>query len=192
MEVTQAHHVDIPVVQVQHIDWIVDVPVVSQRQAPTIQTGQKTPEVSLSQYLVQVDVPVETSQSQFIDRCVDVPVPRAMPQQRPCPVPQVMMQEVMDIPEVKQRRVSTGVQTPRKTDQTVEVARVIPHERILKPAGERASVRERVWQFDKNGGVSCSSTVEAPVHFSLCDGSSDQATKSVDNSLCRAQDKIQR
>ena len=78
------------------------------------------------------------------------------------PVPQVIMQEVIDIPEVKQRWVSTGMQTSRKTDQTVEVARVIPHERMLKPAGERALVRERVRQFEMNGGVSCSSTVEVP------------------------------
>ena len=124
------------------------------------------------------------------------------------------MQEVIDTPEVKQRWVSTGMQVSRKTDQTVEVARIIPHERILKRAGEKASVWERVRQFEMNGGVSCSSTVEvpranpgdrqsedpkdgvprkrrkqesdpdphAPVHFSLCDGSSDQVTKSVDDS----------
>ena len=117
----------------------------------------------------------------------------------------------MDAPAVKQRRVSTAMQTARKTDQTVEVARVIPHERILKPAGERASVRERVKQFEMNGGVSCVTAVEVPrvtpgdrqsedaeeeapskrrkqesgfepqipVHYSICDDSSDQETKLV-------------
>ena len=121
--------------------------------------------------------------------------------------------EVIDAPAVKQRRVSTAMQTARKTDQTVEVAKVIHHERILKPAGERASVRERVRQFEMNGDMSCKSTVEvpratpncrqsedpedeapnkrrkqesdpdsrAPVHFSLCDGSSEQETKSVED-----------
>ena len=106
------------------------------------------------------------------------------------------------------------MQTVRKTDQTVEVARVIPHERILKPSTESASVRERIKQYEMNGGISRTSTVgvpratpddgqsegaerEAPnkrrkqesdpdsralVHFSLCDGSSDQGTKSVDDS----------
>ena len=58
--------------------------------------------------------------------------------------------EVIHVSEVKQRRVSTGIQT----DRTVEVPRVIPQERILKPAGERASVRERVRQFERNGGAS--------------------------------------
>ena len=46
--------------------------------------------------------------------------------------------------------------------RTVEVPRVIPQERILKPAGERASVRERVRQFERNGGASCSNNVEVP------------------------------
>ena len=68
--------------------------------------------------------------------------------------------KVVDVPAKAQTRVSTGMQSSRKTDQTVEVAKVILHERILKPAGERASVRERVREFEKNGGVSCSSTVE--------------------------------
>ena len=89
--------------------------------------------------------------------------------------------EVVDVPAFKQRRVSTAMQTDQKTDQTVEVARVIPHERILKPAGERASVRERVRQFEMNGesedpedeAPNKRRTQEsypdprAPVHFSL-------------------------
>ena len=154
------------------------------------------------------------------DRVINVPVP-TQPQ---VPIVQRVettvggpkmhsISEVMDAPAVKQRRVSTAMQTARKTDQTVEVAKVIPHERILKPAGERASVRERVRQFEMNGDMSCTSTVEvpratpdgrqsedpedeapnkrrkqesdpdsrAPVHFSLCDGSSDQETKSVED-----------
>ena len=74
---------------------------------------------------------------------------------------QVILQVVIDILEVKQRWVSTGMQVSRKTDQTVEVVRIIPHER-MKTAGEKASVWERVRQFEMNGGVSCSSTVEVP------------------------------
>ena len=85
------------------------------------------------------------------------------------------------------------------------MARVIPQE-LVKPAGERTSVRERTRQFEVDGGVSRTSAVEVPqaalgdtqsadpegeapnkvrkqesgpyrhtpVHFSLCDGSSDQ------------------
>ena len=56
---------------------------------------------------------------------------------------------MIDVSEVKQRRVSTGIQT----DRTVEVPRVILQERILKPTGEKASVRERVRQFEMNGEV---------------------------------------
>ena len=99
-------------------------------------------------------------------------------------------------------------------EETVEVTRVIPHERILKPAGDRASVRERVRQLERKVGESYSHSVEvtrinpddrqsedleheaphkrrmqesdpdphAPVHFSLCDGWSDEGTKSVDDS----------
>ena len=152
------------------------------------------------------------------DRVINVPVPT----QHQVPIvqraettvcgPKVhSISGVMDAPAVKQRRVSTAMQTAWKKDQTVEVARVIPHERILKPAGERASVRERVKQFEMNGGVSCVTAVEVPrvtpgdrqsedvqdeapskrrkqesdfepqipVHFSICDDSSDQETKLV-------------
>ena len=118
--------------------------------------------------------------------------------------------DVMDVSEVKQRQVSTSIQT----DQAVEVPRVIPHERILKPAGERTSVRERVRQLERNSSASCSNTLEvpraspsdrqsedpedeapnkrrkqesdpdprAPVHFSLCDDSSDPGAKSTGES----------
>ena len=53
------------------------------------------------------------------------------------------------------------MEVPQIRDQTVEVARVIPQERI-KPAGANASVRERVRQFEMNGVVSRTSTVEVP------------------------------
>ena len=53
----------------QDPDMIVDVPVVVQRQVPTIQTVQKT---------------LEVSKVQFLDRVVDVPVvtQRQVPQER--------------------------------------------------------------------------------------------------------------
>ena len=112
------------------------------------------------------------------------------------------IEKLMDIPAGQQRQV-----------HMVEVARVIPQE-LVKPSGERASVRERIKQFQMNGDMLCTSTVEAPrvtpddkqsedpedeaphkrrkqeskpdlhapVHFSLCDGSSNQEVKSVDDS----------
>ena len=65
--------------------------------------------------------------------------------------------DVMDVPAVKQRRVSTTTQTARD----VEVPRVIPQE-LVRPAGERASVRERVRQFEMDGGAPRLSTLEFP------------------------------
>ena len=109
--------------------------------------------------------------------------------------------DVMDVSEVKQRQVLTSIQT----DQTIEVPRK------LKPAGERTSVQERVRQLKRNGSALNTLEVpraspsdgqsedpedeaphkkrkqesdpdqQAPVHFSLCDGSSDQGTESVDD-----------
>ena len=58
-------------------------------------------------------------------------------------------------------KVQSGQSVPQIRDQTVEVARIVPQERI-KPAGESASVRERVRQFEMNGGVSRTSMVEPP------------------------------
>ena len=115
----------------------------------------------------------------------------------------------MDVPAVKQRRVSTTTQTARD----VEVARVIPQE-LVRPAWESTSVRERVRQFEVDGGVPCFSTVEVPraapgdrqsqdsegeapnkrrkqesdpdpqppVHFYICDDSNDLEAKSVGES----------
>jgi len=49
--------VEVP--QVQYIDRVVDVPVVKQRQVPSVQKVQKTVEVPQVQYIVKVvDVPV--------------------------------------------------------------------------------------------------------------------------------------
>ena len=240
----QSNQKPVNVPHVQHIDKVVGVPVVLQRQAPTIQTEQKTTEVPQIQCLeLLVDVPVVTQQTAEIpqvppmDRICHVPVMAqrqgpsdkkeleelpadmmtsgqgsvAQIMQKTCENPQEQSNsEVIHVSEVKQRRVSTGIQT----DRTVEVPRVIPQERILKPTGERASVRERVRQFERNGGASCSNNVEVPraapgdrqseeaedeapskrrkqesdiepqipVHFSLCNGSSEQEAKSVDDS----------
>ena len=69
--------------------------------------------------------------------------------------------EVTGVPAVKQRRVSTTMQTARKTRQAVEVARVEPQE-LVRHVGERISVRERVRQFEVDGGAPCVSTVEVP------------------------------
>ena len=138
---------------------------------------------------------IQSPQGQHTDKAMDKRV------QKRVGAPPIM-QAARKMPEVPQIR-----------DQTVEVAREIPQERI-KPAGDSASVRERVRQFEMNGGVSRTSTVEAPrvgpdgrqsedpedeapnkrrkqesdpdsrapVHFSLCDDSNDQGTKSVSES----------
>ena len=229
LEVEVQETVEVP--QIQFIDKTLDVPVVMQRQVPTVQKVQKTVEVPQTQFIDKVvDVPVHMqrrapedrdaqkavacAQVQFLDKIADVPVvaqhwmPVAM--QREIPMGK-RVQRRIEAPSIMQ---AAGMmpEVPQIRDQTVEVARVIPQERI-KLARESASVRERIRQFEMNG-VSRTSTVEvpratpsdrqsedpedeapnkrrkqesdpdsrAPVHFSLCDGSSDQGTKSVDDS----------
>ena len=203
---------------VQHIDKVVGVPVVLQRQAPTIQTEQKTTEVPQIQCLeLLVDVPVVTQQTAeipqvpFIDRICQVPV---VMQETVKPPRIQFIDRVVDVPVMAQRPGPSRKKEVEEVHRIVEVPRVIPQERIVKPAGERASVRERVKQFERNGGASCSNNVEVPrvapgdrqseeaedeapskrrkqesdiepqipVHFSLCDGSSEQEAKSVDDS----------
>ena len=55
----------------------------------------------------------QASKVQCAQRTVEVPLVRSR-------------SDVMDVPAVKQRRVSTTMQTARKTRQDVQVARVIP------------------------------------------------------------------
>ena len=108
--------------QAQHIEHIVNVPVVSQRQALTIQTDT-----------------VKVRQKQFPHQVVDVPV---VTQQRHDPVPHVMTDEV--------------------TQKMVEVTRVIPQERVVRPTGEGSSVRERAKRFEKEWGAKHMTSVEGP------------------------------
>ena len=123
--------------KVRHIDEGV-VPVVWHRQAPTIQTEQKTMDVSQTPRLDRlVDVPVvtqqqlplsqkvpktfETSQLQFIDRSVVVPaaiqkrVTTNQTVQKPADLPQVQYNDkVVEVPLVMQRPVPI-FQTVQKT-----------------------------------------------------------------------------
>ena len=208
IEIPQAQYsdevVDFPDVQEeQKVQKTVEIPVgvsmTAQRRAPADRDAQKA---------------VACAQVQSLDKIADVPVvaqhwmPVAM--QREIPMGK-RVQRMIEAPSIMQ---AAGMmpEVPQIRDQTVEVARVIPQERI-NSARESASVRERIRQFEMNG-VSRTSTVEvpratpgdrrsedpedeapnkrrkqesdpdsrAPVHFSLCDGSSDQGTKSVDDS----------
>ena len=224
--------VEVP--QTQFIDRVVDTPVVQQRQVPTVQTVQKTMENPQAQFLDEVvGMPVVVQRKvpmvQRVQKTVDVPHPQSQ-----------FIEKAMDVPAGQQRQVhmsrtvQKNVQTPTKQSlgkvvdvpmdvaspsataegswRHVEVARVIPQE-LVKPSRERASVRERIKQFEVDGGVSRTSAVEVPraapgdrqsedaedeapskrrkqendfepqilVHLSLCDGSSDQETKSVED-----------
>ena len=228
--------------QVQFLDKIADVPVVVQRQVPMV-VQKEVPAVPADQKFVE-DVQAQfTDKRRYIPAaqhrqkhmsCTvqetgrhrdedDMPVAdqhQLVARQRrtstgqcaqgTIEVPRVRStNDVMDVPAVKQRRVSTTTQTARD----VEVARVVPQE-LVRPAGERASVRERVRQFEADGGVPRLSTGEVPraapddkwsqdpegeapnkrrkqesdpdpqipVHFSLCDDSSDLEAKSVGES----------
>ena len=155
-------------------------------------------------------------QGQFIEKAMGIPagqqrqvhMSRTVQKNVQTPTKQSPDKEV-DVP----MDVASPIPTAGGSCRMVEVARVIPQERT-KPAGESASVRERIRQYEMNGGISSASTVEfpraapddgqnedaegeapnkrrkqesdpdsrAPVLFSLCDGSSDQGTKSVDDS----------
>ena len=227
--VPQIQKETVEVRQVQFIDKTGDVPVVMQRQVPAVQVVQKTVEMPQTQFIDRVvDTPVmqqrqvptvqmvrktmENPQVQSLDKIAEVPVvaqngmPVAM--QREIPMGK-RVQRRIEAPSITQ---AAGMmpEVPQIRDQTVEVARVIPQERI-KPAKESHSVRERIRQFEMNG-VSRTSIVEvpqatpgdrqsedpedeapnkrrkqesdpdsrAPVHFSLCDGSSDQGTDSAE------------
>ena len=196
--------VDFPDVQEeQTVQKSVGIPVgvsmTAQRRAPADRDAQKAVACAQVQSLDEIaDVPVVAQH--WMPVAVQREIPMGKRVQRMIEAPSIMQAARM-MPEVPQIR-----------DQTVEVARVIPQERI-KPARESASVRERIRQFEMNG-VSRTSTVEvpratpgdwqsediedeapnkrrkqesdpdsrAPVHFSLCDGSSDQGTKSVEDS----------
>ena len=108
-----------------------------------------------------VEQTMEVSRVEYNDKVVNIPVMA----QRHVPSPQ---------------KVLRAVEVPQIRDQSVEVARVIPQERI-KPAS--ASVRERVRQFEMNGGVSRTSTVEAlrvprrQAKRGSCRRSAEQATQ---------------
>ena len=225
--------VEVP--QTQFIDRVVDTPVVQQRQVPTVQMVQKTMENPQAQFLdevvgmpvvvqrkvpmvqrVQKTVDVPHPQSQFIEKAMDA----SAGQQRQVHMSRTVQKNVQTSTKQspgKMVDVPMDMASPSATAKSswglVEVARVIPQE-LVKPSGERASVRERIKQFEMNGDMSCASTVEAPratpddkqsedledeapnkrrkqesdpdshtfVHFSLCDGSSNQETKSVDDS----------
>ena len=209
--------IDVPVhmqaTRIQFIDRTVDTPVVQQGQVPTMQTVQKTMENPQTQFLDEVaGMPIVVQRKvpmvQRVQKTVDVLHPQSQ-----------FIEKAMDVPAGQQKQVhmsrmdlASSSATADGSRRLVEVARVIPQERI-KPARESASVRERIRQFEMNG-VSRTSTVEvplatpgdrqsedpedeapnkrrkqesdpdsrAPVHFSLCDGSSNQEAKSVDDS----------
>ena len=52
--------------------------------------------------------------------------------------------------------------TVQKVQRSVEVARVIPHERMLRPTREGSSVRKRTKRFEMELGAKHMSTVEGP------------------------------
>ena len=97
-----------------------DVPVVLQHQAATIQTEQKIPEIPQSQRLHRVvDVHIATQH---------VPVPRAMTQQRLYPGPQVMTQDVLVPVAAPQAQV---VDVPGFLDRVDDVPVVWPRQASL-------------------------------------------------------------
>ena len=87
---------------------------------------------------------VKVPQNQFPHRVVDAPV---VTQQRHDPVPHVMTDDAVRL----------ACQA-----QMVEVARVVPHERVVRLAGEGSSVRERAKSFEKVWREKRTTSVDGP------------------------------
>ena len=165
----QAAQKTVKCARVKFLDKIADVPVVVQRQVPmvvqrevsAVPAGQKVEDVQAQFTDEKMHIPVAQHRQKHMLCTVqetgrhrdedDMPV---ADQQQPVvrqrrtstvqcaqgtiEVPRVRStNDVMDVPAVKQRRVSNTTQTARD----VEVPRVIPQE-LVRPAGERASVRD--------------------------------------------------
>ena len=155
----------------------------TQAKDATVQVAQKT--VEIPQEKIEAKICLEkccvTVRNATVEGKPKVGVVKPRPQRQ-------VIEKAMDIPAGQQRQVhmsrtvQKNVQTPKQSPdkvvnipiniasssapvkvswRVVEVARVIPQERI-KPAGERASLRERIRQFKMNGGISRASTVEVP------------------------------
>ena len=144
---------------VREIDKIVGVKVVWQRQVLTIQTD--VPQIQCLEPLV--DVPVVTQQM------AEIPVVVPVVMQRPVPSVQIA-QKIVEVPQIQQvdKAVNMPVVIQRQAPMTlnvqksVEVARVIPHERLMKPGGGGSSVRERARRFEMEWGAKHMATVEGP------------------------------
>ena len=127
------------------------MPVAVQRKGLMVQRVQKT-------------VDLQHPQSQFIEKAMDAPAG----QQRQVHMSRTVQKNVQTPSKQspgKMVDVSMDVASPSAraegSRRLVEVARVIPQE-LVKPAGEKTSVRERVKQFEMNGGVLCMTAVEVP------------------------------
>ena len=227
--------------QLQCADQVVDVPLAFVVVVPHVQVVAETAETPQSQCIGEmVDVPAEVAvqapHAHAVEKTVESPQLQIVKETAKIPETQMIqgtqtseslgkapvsenllvrsINRVVDVPVMAQRPGPSRKKELEEVHRTVEVPRVIPQERILKPAGEKASVRERVRQFERNGGASCSNNVEVPrvvpgdrqseeaedeapskrrkqesdiepripVHFSLCEGSSEQEAKSVDDS----------
>merc|ERR1712209_380195 len=95
---------------------VVDIPVVQQRQVPTVQTVQKT---------------VEVPQLQFIDKVVDIPVvaqrqiPMVQTVEKTVEIPQLqIVEKIVEIPEIQTVQ---GTQTSESLG-TAPVRQVAPAE----------------------------------------------------------------
>merc|ERR1740116_623612 len=140
--------VEVP--QVQHVDKIIDVPVVKQVEVPQIQKIPKTVEVPQIQYIDKVvDIPVvkqrqvpmvqkiqktvDVPQIQYLDKIVDVPVvkhvevPQVQTIEKVVEIPQVqVVEKVVEVPQVEtvaggQSVVTAQVQGGRQVANTEHV-----------------------------------------------------------------------
>ena len=76
-------------------------------------------------------------------------------------VPQIQhVDKVVDMPVVIQRQLPMIL----NVQKFVEVAKVLPHERLLRSTREGSSVRERTRRFETQWGATHMATVEGPAN----------------------------
>ena len=110
--------------------------------------------------MVEHDQDAQTTSINVVDMPVVMRTQLSMIQvQKTVEVPQIQhVDKVVNMPVVIQRQVPMTL----NLQKSVEVARVTPHERLLRPAGGGSSVRERARRFEEEWGAKHMATVEGP------------------------------
>ena len=158
-----------------------NVPVIMQKQVPAVQVVRKTVEAPQSQFIEKaMDIPAGQQKQVHMSRTVQKNVQTSAKQRNPKQSPD----EVLDVP-MDMASPSATVEVAQKM---VEVPRVIPHERMLRPAGGGSSVRERAKRFEKEWGAKHMATVEGP-RTSHSERQKESLVSDVEQDTCASADQ---